>query len=157
MSKKKAANKQKYIAKNRRALHNYEVVERFETGIVLNGTEVKSLRAGKMSFADAYASIKDGEVWMHNTHIDEYTHANRFNHNPDRPRKLLLHKKEILRLHQKVKQEGFTLVPLSFYFKESWVKVELGLCKGKKQHDQRQDMAKRDAKRQIERAMKRKY
>jgi len=143
------------IAKNRRATHDYTVEERYEVGIALQGTEVKSLRAGKLSFKDAFASIVDNELWLMNLHIDEYTQGNRYNHKPTRKRKLLMKKRDILKLLQKTRQEGYTLIPLSMYFRKSWVKIELGLCKGKKHHDQRQDIAKRAAKRQIDRALKR--
>lgn len=155
--KKKQQNKDQSIAVNRRARRNYEIADSFETGIVLQGTEVKSLRAGQIQFNDAYASVKNGELWLLQTHIEEYLQGNRFNHDPLRPRKLLMHKREILKLHARVARDGYTLIPLKFYFKGSRVKVELGLCRGKKQHDQRQDIAKRDAKREIERAMRKRY
>lgn len=145
----------KTIATNKRARRDYDVEEVFEAGIVLTGTEVKSLRSGKLQFKDAYAGIKDGEAWLMHAHIDEYSHANRFNHSPTRPRKLLLHRREITRLWTALRLEGYTLIPLRFYFKKSWVKVEIGLCRGKKKHDQRQDIAKREAKRQIDQAMRR--
>lgn len=155
MAKKKKKAGDRTIATNRRAYHDYHVEEKFETGIVLTGTEVKSLRASQMSFKDSYVTVEDGELWLVHCHIEEYLQGNRFNHNPDRPRKLLVHKNEIDRLARIIQQQGYTLIPLTFYFKGPWVKVEVGVCKGKKQHDQRQDIAKRDAKRQMDRAMKR--
>jgi SsrA-binding protein len=160
MSKKKSGTKGKAtgdirsIAVNRRARHEYHVDETFEVGIVLQGTEVKSIRAGKLNFKDSFATVTDGELWLLNLHIDEYEQGNRFNHLPTRKRKLLMRKREIAKLLGKTRQDGYTLIPLEFYFKKSWVKVKIGLCKGKKLHDKRHDIAKRDAKRQIERAMK---
>ncbi|MCB9638574.1 MAG: SsrA-binding protein SmpB [Myxococcales bacterium] len=151
----KGSQKERLIADNRRARHNYTVEDTLEVGIQLTGTEVKSLRAGQITFADAYASIEEGEMWLYNVHIKEYLQGNRFNHNPERPRKLLLHKRQIQRFYQEVRLDGYTLIPLRFYFQGSWVKVALGLCKGKKLHDQRQDIAKREAKRQIEQALNR--
>lgn len=157
MAKKKKKDGERIIATNRRALHDYHVDERYEAGIALTGTEVKSLRASQINFKDSYAAVKDNELWLFSCHIDEYLQGNRYNHEPERPRKLLLHRREINKLSQAVQQKGYTIIPLKFYFEGSWVKVELGLCRGKKQYDQRQDIAKKDAKRQIERAMKRDY
>ncbi len=154
---KKKQDKHRVIATNRRALRDYHVEERYEAGIVLTGTEVKSLRAGQISFKDAYAALKHGEIWLYSCHIDEYLQGNRYNHEPERPRKLLLHRQQIDKLARATQQRGYTIIPLQFYFEGSWVKVEIGLCRGKKQHDQRQDIASKDAKRQIERAMKRDY
>lgn len=151
----KGTTKERLIAENRRARHNYTVEETLEVGIQLTGTEVKSLRMGQINFTDAYASVEDGEMWLHSVHIKEYLQGNRFNHDPERPRKLLLHKRQILRLAQEARLEGYTLIPLRFYFQGSWVKVDLGLCKGKKLHDQRQDIAKREAQRQIAQALQR--
>ncbi len=145
----------KLIASNRRAHRDYDIEDRFETGIVLQGTEVKSLRDGKIQLKDSYAAFKEGELWLLNSHINEYFPASQFNHDPTRPRKLLMKKRELQKLRAKVQQEGYTLIPLSVYFKKSWVKVELGLCRGKKQYDQRQDIAKKEAQRQIDRALKR--
>ena len=145
----------KIIAENRRARHDYHIEETIETGIVLTGTEVKSLRAGQINFKDAYAAVEDGEMWVYSLHIKEYLQGNRFNHDPERPRKLLLHKRQILRLAQQIRLDGYTLIPLELYFSEGWVKVELAVCKGKKQHDQRQDIAKREAQRAIEQALRR--
>ncbi|MEM1007832.1 MAG: SsrA-binding protein SmpB [Myxococcota bacterium] len=152
---KKKSTPSNVIAQNRRARHNYHVEETLEAGIVLTGTEIKSLRAGQISFVDAFAAVHQQEMWLHHVHINEYAQGNRFNHKPERRRKLLLRKAEILRLEQKVQRQGYTLIPLLFYFKKDWVKVQLGLCKGKKQHDQRQDIAKREAQRQIEQTLKR--
>ncbi len=142
------------IAVNRKARHDYFVLETYETGIELFGTEVKSLRAGGVNLKDSWCSIDDGELFVMGMHISPYEKGNIFNRDPLRVRKLLMHKKEIMRLFGVVKQDGCTLIPLSLYFKGSRVKLELGLCKGKKLHDKREDMAKRDAKREIERAMK---
>src|SRR5256885_8847637 len=142
----------KLVAQNRRARHNWSVLDTYETGIVLTGTEVKSLRLGRASLVDAFATVDDGEVWLRNVHIPEYVQGTWTNHTPRRTRKLLLHKKEILRLIGKSKESGLSLVPLSLYFKDGKVKVELALAKGKKSYDKRQDLAKRDAQREIERA-----
>lgn len=144
----------KVIAVNRKARHDYFVLETYETGIELFGTEVKSLRAGGVNLKDSWCSIDNGELFVMGMHISPYEKGNIFNRDPLRVRKLLMHKKEIMRLFGVVKQDGCTLIPLSLYFKGSRVKLELGLCKGKKLHDKREDMAKRDAKREIERAMK---
>lgn len=144
----------KVIAVNRKARHDYFVLETYETGIELFGTEVKSLRAGGVNLKDSWCSIDDGELFVMGMHISPYEKGNIFNRDPLRVRKLLMHKKEIMRLFGVVKQDGCTLIPLSLYFKGSRVKLELGLCKGKKLHDKREDMAKRDAKREVERAMK---
>lgn len=144
----------KLIANNKKAYHDYFILDKFEAGISLHGTEVKSLRMGKCSIKEAFVRIENGEVFIYGMHISPYEKGNIFNKDPIRPRKLLMHKKEILKLYGTLKQEGLTLVPLSLYFKNSRVKVELGLCKGKKLYDKRNDMAKRDAKRTIDRAMK---
>ena len=144
----------KVIAQNRRARHDYFVLETWEAGIELKGTEVKSLRLGKCNLMDFYAAVKNGEMFVLGMHISPYEKGNIFNKDPFRVRKLLMHKREIMRLFGKVKQDGLTLIPLSLYFLNSKVKLELGLCKGKQLHDKRQDMAKRDAKREIDRAMK---
>lgn len=144
----------KTIAVNRKARHDYFVEETYEAGIELFGTEVKSLRLGQVNLKDSWCDIHNGELFIKQMHISPYEKGNIFNKDPIRPRKLLMHKKEILKLYGTLKQEGLTLVPLSLYFKNSRVKVELGLCKGKKLYDKRNDMAKRDAKRTIDRAMK---
>ena len=145
------------IAKNRKAFHDYEILETFEAGIELVGTEVKSIRKGTLNLKDAWCGIKDGEMILNQMHISPYDHGNRFNPDPRRPRRLLMHKREIMRLYGKVKQDGYALIPLSVYFKGSRVKVNVGLCKGKKLYDKRQAAAERDAKRQIDRAMKERY
>ena len=147
----------KVMARNREAYHEYFVEEEYEAGIELMGTEVKSIRAGTLNLKDAWCGIKDGEILLNQMHISPYDHGNRFNPDPRRVRRLLMHKREIMRLLGKVKQDGYSLIPLSVYFKGSRVKVNIGLCKGKKLHDKRQAAAERDAKRQIERAMKERY
>lgn len=144
----------KTIAENRKARHEYFIVESLEAGIELFGTEVKSIRAGGVNLKDSWISVDDGEAFIKNMHISPYEKGNIFNRDPYRVRKLLLHKKEIMRLFGQVKQGGYTLIPISMYFKGSRVKVQVGLCKGKKLHDKRDDIAKRDAGREIERAIK---
>ncbi|HOX18305.1 MAG TPA: SsrA-binding protein SmpB [Spirochaetales bacterium] len=134
----------KTIAVNRRARFDYEVEETFECGIELQGSEVKSFRLGKVSFPDGFATIEGGQAWLRQVHVAEYAWSSVFNHDPDRVRRLLLHKDEIKRLRRKVDERGYTLVPLSFYFKKGRVKVELGLCKGKKQADKRASIKERD-------------
>jgi len=144
----------KTIAENRAARHNYFVIESFEAGIELCGTEVKSIRNGSVNLKDSWCTVDDGELFIKGMHISPYEKGNIFNKDPLRVRKLLMHKREIMRLFGMTKQEGLTLIPLSIYFKGSRVKVQLGLCKGKKLHDKRDDMAKRDAKLEIERTLK---
>ena len=144
----------KQIASNRKAFHDYFIEERYEAGIELFGTEVKSLRPGTVNLKDSWCDISNGEIWIKQMHISPYEKGNIFNRDPIRPRKLLMHKKEIMKLYGTLKQEGLTLVPLSLYFKNSRVKVEVGLCRGKKLYDKRADMAKKDAKRTIERTLK---
>ena len=144
----------KTIATNREARHEYFVLEALETGLELKGTEVKSLRAGGVNLKDSWVDIEDGELLVKGMHITPYDHGNIFNQDPMRVRRLLAHKNEIRRLHQQCKLQGYTLVPLSLYFKHGRVKMELGLCKGKKLYDKRADAAKRDAKRSIDRAVK---
>lgn len=144
----------KTIAENKKARHDYFIIESFEAGIELVGTEVKSIRQGGVNLKDSWCSIDDGEIFVKGMHISPYEQGNIFNRDPYRVRKLLLHKKEILRLFGKVKQEGLTLIPISLYLKGSKVKIQLGLCKGKKLHDKRDDMASRDSKREIERTLK---
>ena len=144
----------KEITSNRKAFHEYFVLERFEAGIELAGTEVKSIRAGNVNLKDAFCTIKDGELFVRGMHISPYEHGNIFNKDPVRPRRLLMHKREIVKLNARIMQDGVALIPLSLYFKDSRVKVELGLCKGKKLYDKRQAAAEKDAKRQIDRAMK---
>lgn len=144
----------KRVAENRQARHEYFILETFEAGIELVGTEVKSIRAGTVSLKEAWCQVKDGELFLKQMHIAPYEKGNIFNKDPLRPRKLLMHKREILRLYSKVKQDGMAIIPLSLYLKNSRVKVEIGLCKGKKLYDKRDDAAVRDAKRQIDRVMK---
>ena len=145
------------MATNREARHEYFIEEEYEAGIELQGTEVKSIRQGTLNLKDAWCGIKDGQLLLNQMHISPYEHGNRFNPDPRRPRRLLMHKREIMRLLGKVKQDGLALIPLSVYFKGSRVKVNVGLCKGKKLYDKRQSAAERDAKRQIDRAMKERY
>jgi SsrA-binding protein len=145
----------KLIADNRKARHEYELLERYEAGLVLTGTEVKSLRDGGASLQQAYADIRGDEVWLIGAHIAEYGQGNVNNHEPDRERKLLLHRREIESLNGKVRERGLTLVPTRLYFKDGKVKVEVALARGKERRDKRRDIAKRDADRQIERALKR--
>ena len=147
----------KVMARNREAYHEYFVEEEFEAGIELCGTEVKSIRAGTLNLKDAWCGIKDGQLLINQMHISPYDHGNRFNPDSKRVRRLLMHQREIMRLLGKVKQDGYSLIPLSVYLKGSLVKVKLGLCKGKKLYDKRQSAAERDAKRQIDRAMKERY
>ena len=151
-----AVNKKgtKQIADNRKARHDYFVLESIECGIELVGTEVKSIRNGGVNLKDSWCSIDNGEMWVKGMHISPYEQGNIFNRDPLRVRRLLLHKREIMRLLGKVKQEGLTLIPLSRYFKDSRVKLELGLCKGKKLYDKREDMANKAAAREIERTLK---
>jgi SsrA-binding protein len=144
----------KLIAENRRARHDYQLLERLEAGLVLSGTEVKSLRAGRATLAQAWADIRDGEAWIHGVEISVYEQGNRANHEPTRPRKLLLHRREIDRLQGQVREKGLTVVPTRLYFKDSRVKVELALARGKDVRDKRRTIADRDATRQIERALK---
>ena len=144
----------KIITVNRKARHDYFVEETYECGIALAGTEVKSLRAGAVNLKDSYCSIKDGEMFVVGMHISPYEQGNIFNRDPLRQRKLLMHKREIMKLFGYVKRDGYSLIPLSLYFKGSRVKLELGLCKGKKLHDKRDDAARRDASREMDRAMR---
>src|SRR5438093_301128 len=143
----------KVVARNKRAFHQYNVFDRLECGIALTGTEVKSLRDGSASLEDAYAKLEGGEVWLLGSDIPEYTMGNRMNHKPKRPRKLLLHRREIDKFAGKASQRGFTLVPLRLYFKDGRAKVELAVCRGKAQHDKRQAQKKADAQREIRRAL----
>ena len=147
----------KVMARNREASHEYFIEEEMEAGIELLGTEVKSIRAGTLNLKDAWCGIKDGELLVNQMHISPYDHGNRFNPDSRRPRRLLMHKREIMRLYGKVKQDGYSLIPLSVYLKRGRVKVKIGLCKGKKLYDKRQSAAERDARRQIDRAMKERY
>ena len=144
----------KEIASNRKAFHDYFVLERFEAGIELFGTEVKSIRGGQVNLKDSFCTVKDGELFARGVHISPYEKGNIFNRDPDRARRLLMHKQEIRKLNAKVMQEGIALIPLSVYFKDSRVKVEVGLCKGKKLYDKRESDAKRQADRDIDRTLK---
>ena len=146
----------KQITVNRKARHDYFVEETYECGIALAGTEVKSLRAGAVNLKDSYCSVDGGELFVNGMHISPYEQGNIFNRDPMRKRKLLMHRREILKLFGYVKRDGYSLIPLSLYFKGSRVKLELGLCRGKKIHDKRDDLARRDASREMERAMKEK-
>jgi SsrA-binding protein len=143
----------KLIAQNRKARHDYAILDTYEAGIALTGTEVKSLRAGRASLVDGFATIDDGEIFLRNVHIPEYTQGSWTNHEPRRTRKLLLHRAEITRLIGKTRESGLTLVPLSLYFSEGKVKVEIALARGKRSYDKRQDLARRDADREVRRAM----
>lgn len=145
------------VTENRKARHDYHIEEVYEAGMELKGTEVKSLRAGKANLKDSFALIKNGEIFLHNMHISTYEQGNRFNHDPTRVRKLLLHKHEINKLLGAVQRQGLTLVPLKVYFKRGKAKLALALAKGKKLYDKRQDMAERDAKREIERSFREKH
>lgn len=144
---------EKSIAINRRAKFDYQIIETYEAGLVLTGCEVKSLRQGRVNLRDSFAKVEDGEVWLHNMHISPYEKGNRFNPDPKRSRKLLLHKQEIKRLIGKHKEKGLTLIPLKLYFKRGFAKVELGLAKGKKIYDKRREIAEREAKREIQRSL----
>lgn len=144
-------NDRKYIAENRKARFNFSIEETYECGIELQGTEVKSVKNGSISFPDSFAEIVNGEIFLKNFHISEYSFSSIFNHNPDRPKKLLLHKEEIKRLTRKVEEKGFTLIPLNFYLKNGKVKATLGVCKGKKAFDKRETIKNRDIDRDIQR------
>ena len=146
----------KNIAKNPTAKHNYTIIDTLEAGIVLTGTEIKSIRNGKVNLKDSYAEIKNGEVFISSMHISPYEHGNIFNKDPMRSRKLLLNKREIFRLTGLIKQKGYTLVPISLYFKNNIVKVEVGLCKGKKLYDKREDLKKKDSQMYIQRSLSQK-
>jgi SsrA-binding protein len=146
---------ERLVAQNRRARHEYEVIEELECGIALVGSEVKSLRTGKLSLEEAYGRVKEGEVWLMGCDIPEYKQANRFNHDPRRPRKLLMHRREIRKFANRAYEQGLTLVPLKLYFKEGRAKILLGLCRGRKLHDKREKIKKADVQRDISRAMRR--
>ncbi len=143
------------VAQNRRARHDYHIEDTVEAGLVLTGTEVKSLREGRASLVDGYAAEKDGEIWLHNVHIPEYTQGTWTNHEPRRARKLLLHREQIRKLSGKTQETGLTLVPLALYFKDGYAKVEIGLARGKRSYDKRQALAEREAKRDAARAIAR--
>ena len=144
------ASRDRAIATNRRARHEYEILETVEAGLVLRGTEVKSLRDGLVNFKDSYASVRNGEGWLLGCHINPYSHGTDANHDPERDRKLLLHKREIARLSGKISERGLTLVPLRLYFKEGRAKVELGLARGKKLHDKRATLREREVRREMD-------
>jgi SsrA-binding protein len=143
------------VAQNRRARHDYHIEDTLEAGLVLSGTEVKSLREGRASLIDGYASVEDGEVWLHNVHIPEYTQGTWTNHEPRRTRKLLLHRDQIRKLNAKTQETGLTIVPLALYFKDGYAKVEIGVARGKRLYDKRHSIAEREAKRDAARAMAR--
>lgn len=144
----------KVVAENRKAFHDYFIEDRIEAGIILTGTEIKSIRNGRVNLKDSYANLNDGEVWVNQMHISPYEQGNRFNHDPLRPRKLLLHRTEINKLVGKIKLEGLTLIPIKIYLKKGMAKVELAVCQGKKNYDKRQALAEREGKRDIERALR---
>jgi SsrA-binding protein len=154
MAQSSSRDERKTIATNRKAFRDYFIMDRMEAGIVLLGTEVKSLREGKAALTDSYASVSDGEVLLHNLHIAPYESGNRFNHEPKRTRKLLLHKKEIRRIYGRITEKGLTVVPLSIYFRRGKVKVELAIARGKRMYDKREALAKEAAKREMEREMR---
>ncbi len=143
------------VAQNRKARHDYHIDDTFEAGLVLTGTEVKSLREGRASLVDGYAAVKEGEVWLHNVHIPEYTQGTWTNHEPRRVRKLLLHRDQIRKLNAKTHESGLTIVPLALYFKDGYAKVEIGVARGKKSYDKRHSLAEREAKRDADRAVAR--
>ncbi len=144
----------KPVAQNRKAFHDYFILERFEAGVELFGTEVKSIRSGNVNLKDSFCTVKNGELFAHGVHISPYEKGNIFNRDPLRPKRLLMHKREINRLQARIKQDGLTLIPLSMYFKDSLVKLELGLAKGKKLYDKRESSARRDADREMDRTIK---
>ena len=150
-------NPAKVLATNRQARFNYEIDEHLECGIALEGTEVKSMKAGRFSFSDAYGRIKDNELWLISFHISPYEHSSVFNHDPDRERKLLIHREELTRLKRKVDERGYTLIPTRVYLKKGLVKIELGVCRGKKLVDKRQSIKSRDQKRDAEREIRDRY
>ena len=151
---KKANTAEKIIAQNKTARLNYFINETYEAGIVLVGTEVKSIREGRVNLKDSYALVKEGEVWLHDMHVSPYSHGNRYNHEPLRMRKLLLHNREIKRLYGKSREKGLTLIPLKIYFKNGRVKVEIGVGQGKKLYDKREDMKLKDDRRDMQRALR---
>jgi SsrA-binding protein len=151
---KRDASGIKVVATNRKAYHDYTIEDTIEAGIVLIGSEIKSIRAGRANLRDSYATIQDGEVWLYNTHVAPYDPASRFGHEPRRPRKLLLHKKQIARLESRVQEKGYTLVPLRIYLKDNLAKVELALARGKRQYDKRAAIAEREAERRVQRALR---
>jgi SsrA-binding protein len=149
-----ARHEGKLVAQNRKARHDYSVEETFEAGIVLQGTEIKSIRAGRVNLKDSFARVQNGELFLHNMHISPYEQGNRYNHEPLRTRKLLLHKKEINKLLGATKEQGYSIVPLKLYLKDGFAKILIGLAKGKKNYDKREDLKKKTAKREIEKAFR---
>lgn len=147
----------KVVATNRKAAHDFNLEDRYEAGLVLKGTEIKSIRAGRVNLSDGYAQPQDGELWLFNVHIASYDPSGRYGHEPRRPRKLLLHRREINRLISHVQERGYTIVPLRLYLKDGRAKVEIALARGKRKYDKRQAIAKQDAQREIERALKERY
>ena len=147
----------KVISRNRKAYHDYHIEETYEVGIVLTGTEVKSIRAARVNLKDSYARVVDGELYLFNMHISPYEQANRFNHEPERTRKLLMHRSEIRRLIGKVKEKGYALIPLSIYLKQGLVKLELALARGKRIYDKRQDLKEKDSRREMDRVFKERH
>lgn len=144
----------KLITTNRKARHDYHIDDTLEAGVVLSGTEVKSLREGRANLQDAFCNVQSGEMMMYNVHISPYSHGNQMNHDPVRPRKLLMHRREIERWGSAVQEKGFTIIPLKLYFKNGYAKVEIGLARGKKQYDKRADIAERETKRRLDRVMR---
>jgi SsrA-binding protein len=147
----------KTIASNKKAFHDYHIDDRINAGIVLTGTEIKSIRAGRVNLKDSFAKVEGGEVWLYKCHISVYEMGNIYNHEPERKRKLLLNRREILKLDNRIKTSGETIVPIRMYLDHGWAKLELGLAKGKKLYDKREDMAKKSAKREMDRASKDRY
>ncbi len=145
---------EKIISSNRAAYHNYFILDTYEAGIVLKGTEVKSAREGSVNLKEGYVSVRDGEVWLLNVHINQYSHGNRENHDPIRERRLLMHKREIIRLQSKIQEKGLTVVPTKFYFKNGFIKCEIGVARGKKLHDKRETETKKDQEREARSALK---
>ena len=155
MAKANGASAKRSITANRRARHDYHILEELEAGISLTGTEVKSLRQGRCSIAEAYGTIRRAELWLHGMHIPEYSHGNALNHKPVHDRKLLAHRREIRKWEKQVREKGVTLVPLEVYFVGPWVKVSIGLCRGKKHYDKRDAQREKEGQREIERALRR--
>ncbi len=153
MSGSTAGAGRRVVVRNRKARHDYEVLDSWEAGLVLVGTEVKSIRAGKVSFQDAYARAQNGELWLHNVHIAPYAPANRWNHDETRPRKLLLHREQIRRIVSRAEEKGLALIPLEMYFRKGRVRIALAICRGKKRRDRREDLKRRTMQREAERAM----
>ena len=147
----------KVVATNRKAAHDFNLEDRYEAGLVLKGTEIKSIRVGRVNLSDGYAQPQDGELWLFNVHIAPYDPSGRYSHEPCRPRKLLLHRREINRLISRVQERGYTIVPLRMYLKDGRAKVEIALARGKRKYDKRQAIAKQDAQREVERALKERY